>query len=80
MTTYNSEEEISDDSSAEENSVIEQSFQRHPMKATIGSNIQEKLGKLLAALYFSLVCKILRKINRKHRIHAYSVKRITCFR
>ena len=73
ITSHRAEEEISDNSSGEENSVIEQSFQRHSMKSTKGSYLPEKLGELLAGLYFSLLCKMFRKINKQCRIQRYSV-------
>ena len=63
MTTDMCKEEISDDSSAEENSIIEQSFQRYPMKSAMGSNFPKKLGELLAALYFALKLSEQRKIQ-----------------
>jgi len=65
-------EEEEESSSGEESTVIEQAFQRHPMKGK-GSNIPEKLGELIAALYFSLMCKMLRKINKRCKLQCYSV-------
>ena len=57
MTTHSAGEGIPDDSSGEENSMI---FQRQPMKSS-GSNFPEKLGELLAALYFPWCTKWLEK-------------------
>ena len=55
---------MSDDSSVEE-FPIEQSFQRHHLKSAQGSKLPEKLGELIAASYFLLVCKILRRISKQ---------------
>ena len=52
---------------------IEQSFQRPPLKSKAPMTILEKVGELLAALRFILLCKIIRKVMKKKETHDVSV-------
>lgn len=61
-------ERPSDDSSSDEYGAIEQSFQKHPLKSKGTLPFPEKVGELLAALYFLLLCRILRGIMRQKEI------------
>jgi len=73
LISCNKDEQISDDTSSDEHVVIEQSFQRNPLKSSSGITISVKVGKLLATLYFILLCKIPRKIIKKMHVYVVSV-------
>jgi len=67
-------ERPSDNSSSDEYGAIEQSFQRPPLKSKGTLQVPEKVGELLAALYFLLLCRILRGIIRHKEIKDVSVQ------
>lgn len=48
--------------SSDEELAVEQSFQRHPLKSDLESNLPEKLGELIAASYFCWLCSIFRRL------------------
>jgi len=51
--------------------VLKQSFQRSDLK---GLKVPEKVGGLLAALYFILVCNILKQMRKTKNTKTVSVK------
>ena len=57
------------DSSSEDESAIEASFQRPSIKGpTSHPHMPEKLGELIASSYILLVCKLLRKLVKRKLI------------
>ena len=51
-----------EDDSSKDDCIMELTWQRNPMKNSSGSCYPEKLGELVAALYFAIVCKVVRRI------------------
>ncbi len=51
---------------------VEVTHQRHPMKGKDG-NLPEKLGELISALHFLLVCRVITK-QYKGEVGVYSVR------
>lgn len=63
---------ISDDSSSDV-FPTEQSFQRPPIKSSPRGKLPEKLKELIAASYFLLVCKIIRRLSKKRTMTEVTV-------
>ena len=57
------------ESSNDEDSIVENSWQRNPLKGADGDDLPEKLGEMLTGLYILLVSKILRRIRKGKNIH-----------
>jgi len=55
---------------------VEQSFQRHPLKSVPESNLPEKLGELIAASYFLLVCKFFRRLSKQITINGFLIDKM----
>jgi len=51
-----------EDDSSEDDCIMELAWQRNPMKNASGFCYPEKLGELVAALYFTIVCKVIRRL------------------
>lgn len=57
------------ESSGDEDAIVENSWQRNPLKGAGVIDPPEKLGEMLAGLYILLVSKILRRIKKGKNIH-----------
>ena len=63
-------------SSSDEDSIVENSYQRNPLKGYRHNALPEKVGKLFAVLHFLLVAKILRIYRVKNIHRRFEVKGI----